>query len=124
MQEAESANALDRSELGGVKLPEPVLVAGSIQSRIVRCRELRDRASTRVDRGVIRIERGTIVADCYFTGRVDERLHGHVESGERHHTCGALYSEGFVHEIEVETAQPFERVDNASTGEPSLPRSR
>ena len=80
MQETESANALDRSELGGVKLPEPVLVAGSIQSRILRCRELRDRASTRVDRGVIRIE-GIIVADCHFTGRVDERLLGVIISG-------------------------------------------
>src|SRR3954470_24794841 len=99
MQETESANALDRAELGGVKLPEPVLVAGAIHSGIVRCRELRDRASTRVDRGVIRIEWGTIVADCHFTGRVDERLHDHIESAERHHTCGAPYSEGLVHEI-------------------------
>src|SRR5207248_7398953 len=47
---------------------------------------------------------------------VDERLHGKVESPERHHTCGPPYSESLVHEIEVETAQPFERVDNASTG--------
>ena len=57
MQETEWANSLE-SELGGVKLPEPVLIAGSIQSRIVRSRKLRDRASTRVDRGVIRIEWG------------------------------------------------------------------